>query len=211
MPLRASRSRKGSSSPHRPIDGKPVLTHTVFMPRRLAVTRLWVSRPERNGGDSAVPGVASERPSGLVWGESADFPRHIRHFYAIEAGEGENRLGVVAGVRKDYLAPGQCLEGRAKRRVEGGSSPEGPGSGGSRAENALVGAVVANEAEEGGAIAYPVLLADARGFVGIDPRWRSMYSRIERLMWGKMWGVASWRVLSRSRSQTGWPVVINGT
>jgi hypothetical protein len=35
------------------------------------------------------------------------------------------------------------------------------------------------------------------------PRWRSMYSRIERLMCGKMCGLALCSVLSRSNSQTG--------
>src|SRR5574343_996534 len=35
------------------------------------------------------------------------------------------------------------------------------------------------------------------------PRWRSMYCRIARLMCGKICGVASCKVLSKSNSQTG--------
>jgi len=65
-----------------------------------------------------------------------------------------------------------------------------------------IGAVMADQAEQRCSVANPIILTDGGCFKLATPRWRSMYSVIERLMWGKMCGEAWCSVLSRSKSQT---------
>ncbi len=81
----------------------------------------------------------------------------------------EDRLGVVAGrIGEDDLAPGQPAQRVDDRPLEDDHALE-VGEAVRLAQEVIgVGAVVADEPEQGRAVAYPVLLPDARRFFLVE-------------------------------------------
>jgi hypothetical protein len=124
----------------------------------------------------------------------------------------EDGFGVVTGgIREKDLAAGQAFQCMQQRLFEDQHALQVGELMRLPQKVMWIDVVVTDQAEQRGAVAMPVSLPDVVGSSLSTPRCRSMYSRIERLMCGKMCGVALCSVLSRSNSQTRSPAMLSAT